>query len=108
LIGLLITQQVDQFRERFGEYLINSTSYHDLSKEKDYHNLIGGIIAPLARKYIIESNRESGLGRFDHMLIPREGKKVDCAIIIEYKIAKNKDELVSMADTALKQISYKS
>lgn len=42
-IGLLITQEIDLFRKRFSEYLINSTSYHDLLSERDYHNLVGGI-----------------------------------------------------------------
>jgi hypothetical protein len=83
---------------------MSSTSYHDLIKERDYHNLMSGILAPLARKYIIESNKESGLGRVDHMLIPIEGKG-DAAIIIEYKICKNKEELVSLAQIALSQIT---
>ena len=54
-------------------------------------------------KYTIESNRESGLGRFDHVLIPKEGKG-ETAMIIEYKIAQNKDELVNTAKEALQQI----
>lgn len=103
-IELLITQKIDQFKQKFAEYLMNSTSYHDLIQERDYHNLVGGLIAPLARKYIIESNRESGLGRFDHMLIPREGKGNHSAIIIEYKLTENREELLSTARLGLNQI----
>ena len=106
-IELLITQKIDQFRERFSEYLLDSTSYHDLSKEKDYHNLVGGIIAPLARKYIIESNRESGCGRFDYMLVPRESKNGDSAIIIEYKISKDPADLSQIAKRGFEQITDK-
>lgn len=108
-VELLTMQKLDKFKEKFSEYLMNSTSYHDLTKEKDYHNLMGGILAPLVRKYMIESNKESGLGRFDHMLVPIEGKS-DTAIIIEYKILKTKEikdsqnTLASLARSALDQI----
>lgn len=106
-IGLLIRQEIDQFGKRLGKYLMNSTSYHDLLSERDYHNLVGGIIAPLTRKYIIESNKESGLGRFDHILIPRESKNGDSAIIIEYKLTNDRAELSSKAKEALEQINNK-
>ena len=69
--------------------------------------MVGGIIAPLARKYIIESNRESGLGRFDHILIPRESKNGDSAIIIEYKISKDSEHLNQVLLEGLDQITNK-
>ena len=96
-------QKIDKFKQKFSEYLMNSTSYHDLIKEKDYHNLIGGILAPLTRGYIIESNRESGHGRFDHMLIPRENRG-NSAIIIEYKVSETTEDLISTARIGLNQI----
>jgi len=105
-IGLLTSQKIDQFKTKFSDYLMNSTSYHDLCKERDYHNLIGGILAPLARRYIIESNRESGHRRFDHMLIPRENRG-DTAIIIEHKISKTREDLVLTARMGLNQIVNK-
>jgi hypothetical protein len=100
----LLLQQIDKFKEKLQEYLLNSTSYHDLSRERDYHNLMGGILAPLVRKYMIESNRESGHGRCDHILIPIAGA-ADIAIIIEYKICNASEELESAAKTGLKQIT---
>ena len=103
-VGLLIAKKLDAFAKKFSEYLINSTSYHDLVKERDYHNLVGGILAPLTTKYIIESNRESGHGRFDHMLIPREGKG-DTAFIFEYKRSQDLDGLEVDAAAALAQIT---
>jgi hypothetical protein len=105
-IGLLTDQKIDKFEQKFSEYLMNSTSYHDLIKEKDYHNLIGGLLAPLARGYMIESNRESGHGRFDHVLIPRENKG-DSAIIIEYKLPETTEDLVRVAMIGLNQIINK-
>ncbi len=102
-INLLLLQQIDKFKEKLQEYLLGSTSYHDLSRERDYHNLMGGILAPLVRKYMIESNRESGHGRCDHILIPI-AQAVGTAIIIEYKICKTSEELESTAKSGLKQI----
>ncbi|WP_341764095.1 AAA family ATPase [Candidatus Tisiphia endosymbiont of Beris chalybata] len=102
-INLLLLQQIDKFKEKLQEYLLGSTSYHDLSRERDYHNLMGGILAPLVRKYMIESNRESGHGRCDHILIPI-AQALDTAIIIEYKICKTSEELESTAKAGLKQI----
>ncbi len=102
-INLLLLQQIDKFKEKLQEYLLNSTSYHDLNRERDYHNLMGGILAPLVRKYMIESNRESGYGRCDHILIPI-AQSVGTAIILEYKICKASEELESTAKVGLKQI----
>ncbi|MFU7501338.1 MAG: AAA family ATPase [Candidatus Tisiphia sp.] len=105
-IELLITQQISQFGEKLQEYLLKSTSYHDMIVERDYHNLIGGLLAPLTVQYVIESNRESGYGRCDHMLVPIVGRG-DSAIIVEYKIAKTIENLESVAKEGLNQIARK-
>ncbi|WP_341764119.1 AAA family ATPase [Candidatus Tisiphia endosymbiont of Beris chalybata] len=102
-IALLIDQQIEKFAKRLQGYLLNSTSYHDLSKERDYHNLMGGLLAPLASRYMIESNKEYGCGRCDHVLIPI-AQALDTAIIIEYKICTTSEELKSAAKAGLKQI----
>ncbi|MCC8369738.1 MAG: ATP-binding protein, partial [Rickettsia endosymbiont of Oxypoda opaca] len=103
-INLLVESKIDNFKIKLQEYLLNSTSYHDLLSEKDYHNLMGGIISPLASRYMIESNRESGYGRCDHILIPRFNLGTN-AIIIEYKIAKKEEELELVAKSGLAQIN---
>ena len=102
-IALLIDQQIEKFSKRLQGYLLNSTSYHDLSTEKDYHNLMGGLLAPLASRYTIESNRESGYGRCDNIFIPI-AQGTDTAIIIEYKICTTSEELEPTAKAGLKQI----
>ncbi|HJD67338.1 MAG TPA: ATP-binding protein [Rickettsia endosymbiont of Bembidion lapponicum] len=104
----LLTQgEIDKFFDKFKRYLIASTSHHDLYCERDYHNLMGGIFAPLSHNYIIESNLESGYGRFDHRLISRS-EKGDKAFIIEYKVGKEEKELVKLAQEGLKQITDKA
>ncbi len=105
-IELLINQQISRFGERLKEYLLKSTSYHDIMMERDYHNLMGGLLAPLATQYVIESNRESGHGRCDHILIPIAGQR-DGAIIVEYKICKAPENLETVAKMGLEQITHK-
>ncbi|WP_425364108.1 AAA family ATPase [Candidatus Tisiphia endosymbiont of Hybos culiciformis] len=105
-IKLLINHQIVQFGEKLQEFLLKSTSYHDMLVERGYHNLMGGILAPLTVQYVIESNRESGRGRCDHMLVPIAGRG-DSAIVVEYKIAKTAGNLESVAKEGLDQIARK-
>ena len=58
--------------------------------ERFYHGFVLGLIAQLQGRYIVTSNRESWLGRYDIMLDP---KKADApAIIIEFKVVRAKRE----------------
>lgn len=104
LIDLLLDKKTDQFMSQLAEYLLKSTSFHDLVSERDYHNLMGGLLAPLSNRYIVRSNREAGLGRFDHLLIPF-WEEYDTAFIFEYKVSKNKESMESDAAKALAQIN---
>ncbi|MCC8398183.1 MAG: ATP-binding protein [Rickettsia endosymbiont of Labidopullus appendiculatus] len=105
-IDLLTNQQIDKFDKKLQSYLLGSTSYHDLTEEKDYHNLVGGLLAPLTTRYNIESNREVGYGRCDHILTSIVGRG-DNAIIVEYKVAKSSEDLNSIAQAGLQQIMDK-
>lgn len=55
-IKLLTHGEIGKFFDKLKKYFICSTSYHDFHCERDYHNLMGGIFAPLSHNYIIESN----------------------------------------------------
>jgi hypothetical protein len=102
-VDLLRKPNLDLFAEKFAEFLVGATSYHDASEEKHYHSLMNGLLASLANKYIQKSNQESGLGRFDHLLIPREGRG-DTALIFEYKVAKSSQDLERKVEEAFAQI----
>lgn len=76
--------------------------------ERFYHGFVLGLIVELNDRYVITSNRESGFGRYDVMLKPRN--KEDNAIILEFKVYDPDDE-GSLGDTvkaALKQIEDKN
>ncbi|MDR0329934.1 MAG: PD-(D/E)XK nuclease domain-containing protein, partial [Rickettsia sp.] len=68
-----------------------------------YSGFMLGLINMLAPSYIIASEQESGSGRADVIMIPKAGKG-DKAIIIEYKIAKNTEDLASVVKIGLNQI----
>ena len=71
-----------------------------------YHGMMLGLCAVLSNRYRVRSNRESGIGRFDIMLIPKV--KSIPAFIYEFKYTKDeKVNLDDLADEALKQIDEK-
>ena len=76
--------------------------------ENFYHAFTLGLMVELRDRYIITSNRESGFGRYDIMLEPRNKNSYD-AIIIEFKVFKemHEDTLKDTAAAALKQIEEK-
>ena len=72
--------------------------------ERFYHGFVLGLAVELADRYIITSKRESGFGRYDVMMEPKNG--MDNAVIMEFKVRDSGDEksLEDTADAALKQI----
>ena len=76
--------------------------------ERFFHGLVLGLMADLNDKYMITSNRESGLGRYDVLLEPRGS--MDDGIIFEFKVfdPDGESELSDTADAAVKQIIDKN
>ncbi|WP_367364001.1 AAA family ATPase [Candidatus Tisiphia endosymbiont of Nedyus quadrimaculatus] len=105
-VSLLPAGKVEEFKERLQELLVNSTSFYQTGKKKAelfYSGFMLGLVNMLSPSYIIASEQESGSGRADIIMIPKAGRE-DKAIIIEYKIAKNVEDLLSVAKMGLKQI----
>ena len=62
-------------------------SFYDVagkSPERFYHGFVLGLVAALMGRYVVQSNRESGLGRYDVLLIPLAPEK-DAGVIMEFK-----------------------
>lgn len=70
--------------------------------ERFYHGFVLGLLVDLSDRYIITSNRESGLGRYDVVIEPR--KKEDDAIIMEFKVRDPRKE-ITLEDTAAEALS---
>lgn len=88
-------------------------SYFDTGKkpsqeepERFYHGFVLGLMVELSGRYTITSNRESGFGRYDIMLEPRE--EADDAVILEFKVQDSEEkELLDTVQSALRQIQEK-
>ena len=94
------------FAEKLSTVLRDFVSYHDTASESFYHGLLLGISVWLKGKYNIESNGESGYGRFDIAFIPQLGRELP-GIVLELKIAKTEDDMEETAQKALEQIENK-
>ncbi len=104
LFSALTTGEASIVEKLLQEYIRNIASYHDLPKdhvEMSIHLFVLGLLAGLNHRFIIQSNRESGDGRYDIMLMPRTEK--DYGIVIEFKKSPLKT-LNQAAEKALKQI----
>ena len=78
----------ERMQRELNNFLQFSCSYLDLTEEKDYQNLMLGLISTMRHLYEIKSNREAGTGRADILLRPRanvEKAKNMPGIIIELK-----------------------
>ena len=88
------------------DYLKQTVSFFDTSDEIFYQGLILGLIAILNNRYHVRSNRESGDGRFDIQMLPKNNQLP--GILIELKISKdNMADLHALAGEALSQIECK-
>ncbi|MBQ8513852.1 MAG: AAA family ATPase [Ruminococcus sp.] len=90
----------EQFEELLGDWLDESISYYD-GKELYYHGFLSGLLSGF-RGYTVKSNRESGLGRPDLLILERRRHKL--AVIIEIKVAERFAEMETKCDEALQQI----
>lgn len=88
------------------KFMLQSIASLDGANEGFYHGMMLGLCAVLSYRYQVRSNRESGIGRFDIMLIPRV--KSMPGFIYEFKFTRDaKVDLEALADEALKQIVEK-
>ena len=100
--------KVKEFEDFLVKYMKQTPSYYDVSEgsqEKFYHGMMLGMTACLHNSHIIRSNRESGKGRYDICLEPKD--KNEKGIIIELKAGKENEDLDKLAKTAYSQIKDK-
>jgi len=111
-IRALLQDDVKSMNAYMNRVALATFSYFDSGKnpsmetqpERFYHGFVLGLAVELADRYIITSNRESGFGRYDVVMEPKNG--TDNAIIMEFKVKDSGEEksLEETVDAALKQI----
>lgn len=108
MLKALLNGDIHLFEEIFCEYVITSMSFFDTPEEpeKVYHAFVMGLLLWITPQYQVKSNRESGYGRYDILIIPQEDKE-KLGFIIEFKKTRKKETLETAAKSALKQIENK-
>lgn len=89
------------------EYMDKTISFYDAGAEGFYHGLVLGLIALMDNQYKIQSNRESGDGRYDIGLIPRANCYPGILIELKWKRRLEAEALDALAEEALDQIDQK-
>ena len=105
LLQALLQGDVATVQRALGEYLEVLTSMFDVAKGKEsfYHGFVLGLTAILVPQYEVQSNRESGYGRYDIAVFPKQAGKP--GLVLEFKTAETEDELPTKAQEALAQIA---
>ena len=104
LMEALTENRIEDYEETLQDILLKSVSYNDTKKgnEAFYHGFILGMSLYLEGEYIVKSNIESGLGRYD---VSIESKNKDKrGYILEFKAIDNVDKLEEISKEALKQV----
>ena len=114
-ISAMVSNDVEAMNLYMNRVALETFSYFDVGgsgqdsePEKFYHGFVLGLMAEQNDNYEVRSNRESGFGRYDVMLIPKKEKLP--AIVMEFKVHNpNREKSLSdTAGTALRQIDEKN
>lgn len=115
-VSALVKGDVDAMNEYMNDVALTTISSFDVGThrsgkshpERFYHGFVLGLMVEQSENYEIRSNRESGFGRYDIMMIPKKNNLP--AIVIEFKVYNPRREqtLEDTVQTALKQIEEKS
>jgi hypothetical protein len=109
MLNALIEGNIKLFEKMLKQVVLSVFSFHDFGgePEKVYHALVAGLLIWITNTHEIKSNRESGYGRYDIMIIPKDINRV--GYVIEFKtVDKDENETVESAvESALNQINGK-
>ena len=106
----LVSLNLKEFEKKFRVLVEEMFSYMDVGKntaENFYHAFVLGMLVGLKDTYYVNSNRESGFGRYDIMLEPKD--KNGNSFIMEFKVMENMEEktIEDTIENAKKQIEEK-
>ena len=115
-IKAMLMKDVDAMNEYMNQMSLELFSSFDTGKraskkaqpERFYHGFVLGLMVDLKREYMVTSNRESGFGRYDVVIEPKNPKE-NPAVILEFKVFNHRRE-ASLEETvaaALAQIEEK-
>lgn len=98
LMAALWNEDIEGATQKLNDFLWDTISYHDYHEDY-YHAFMAGLFVGLG--YSVDSNKESGLGRFDIRAKDRRNRRI---MILEVKKADSAAGMSAACDEALKQI----
>jgi hypothetical protein len=111
MLKALIEGDIKLFEKMLRKVVLAVFSYHDFGgePEKVYHALVAGLLTWISDTHEIKSNRESGYGRYDIMIIPRDLDRNPVGCVMEFKTVDTEDNetVETAAASALAQIEAK-
>ena len=117
-VQALVKGRLREMNIYMNDIALSTFSYFDVGTqpsertqpERFFHGFVLGLLVELRDIYEIKSNRESGYGRYDVMLVPKSDDRKYNAIILEFKVYDSYDEstLEDTAQSALRQIEEKN
>jgi hypothetical protein len=105
----LVRGDRERFEGLFRELVRNTLSFHDVTLERSesfYHAFVIGLLVYLNGTHEIRSNRESGYGRYDVMIFPRDPSKYP-GVVIEFKTVLRDSTVEETLESAHRQICDK-
>ncbi|MBF0443304.1 MAG: PD-(D/E)XK nuclease domain-containing protein, partial [Oligoflexales bacterium] len=109
IVSALLSGDIPLFTDLFSDLCAHSLSVHDIARSPEafYHGFVLGLMVIASETHDILSNRESGYGRYDVTVVPRD--KTKPGIIIEFKVVNKrlKETGYKALSSALKQIEEK-
>ncbi len=110
MLQALIKGEVKTFERFLREMVADIFSYHNFGKdsEKVYQAFVIGLLVWLAGEYEVKSDRESGYGRSDVMIIPRDAARIGYVIEFKKIDAYDKETLEIAAAKAFTQINERN
>ena len=103
-VKAMLSGNVKDMNRYMNKVALTVFSYFDAGKspesepERFYHGFVLGLLVENAADYTIRSNRESGYGRYDVMMEPKDPDRV--AVIMEFKVFDREDDEKELSDTA--------
>lgn len=108
MLDSLVAGDPIKFKKTFEQFARESLSYFDMqgnAPENFYHALVLGMLSSLIQTHHVRSNRESGYGRYDIMIIPNDRSKPGAVIEFKSVDLDEKETLETAAQKALKQLN---
>lgn len=109
LVQGLTKGDAEQIEASLSYLLRHHASSHDFGAEQSYHTFVLGLLVHASAEYEVKSNQESGYGRYDVALVPRERGRA--GVLLELKMLRKEPteaEVAAALESAFAQAEGKA